>query len=131
MPEQLSIVLSALFMLIVFIGVLVLAYLATKFIGKRYSVPGLSANNIKIIDKVYFGQDRALIIVQVTGKTLLIGTTAHHIEKICDIDAELLNKPEPRSPQAFSQTFKQVLNNNWGIGQDGEDDKKEKPGNAR
>lgn len=127
MWEQIRGVLSALLILLVFIGVLVMAYYATKLVGKQYSAGQSSSGNIRILDRTYLGQDRMLVIIEVAGQTMLVGATAQHIEKLCDIDPESLQAPAtPQSPSTlFADTFKSVLQQNWGRGGPFGKDKKE------
>ena len=61
-------ILSVIVILLLFVGILYLAYITTKFIGKRYSVKGKSFNNMKILDTASIGQDRQLMIVKSSGK---------------------------------------------------------------
>lgn len=113
MPE----VLTALGMLVLFVLVLALAYLATKWIGKRYGGRiGGSSGNIKILDRAALGPDRSLYIVEAAGKTLLIGATQQRIETLCELDPEALPPPAQEEPSAFASTLKSVLKDGWGVG---------------
>ena len=108
-------VLSALGMLAAFVLVLVLAYLATKWLGKRYGGrPGGSAGNIKILDRASLGPDRCLYIVEAGGKTLLIGATSQRIDALSELDPEALLPPAQETP--FASTLKTVLKNGWAVG---------------
>ena len=131
MQEKIGAIFSVLLMLVGFVGVLALAYYSTKLIGKRYSGQGFGEGNIKILDKVILGQDKSLMIVQVEEKTMLIGCTQHHIEKLSDLDAEKLNIKTVQEAPLFSQTFKTVLKTNLGIVNTKGQEKKENPDNER
>lgn len=75
-------VLLSIFMLII---VLVLAYFTTKWIGKK----GMAYSNarfIKIIDRAVISPDKSLVIVTVEGKTLLLGVSTNHIDKLCELE---------------------------------------------
>lgn len=114
-------VLSVVFSLVMLVVVLVLTYLATRWMGKRFSVQG-SAGMVKILDRVFVGQDKALMIIQVADKTMLVGMTAHNMTKLCDIEnpdsltiASTANSPD------FSSLLRDTLKHGWG----GFKDKKE------
>lgn len=71
--------------------VIVMAYISTKYAGKKLSLKNGGAGNIKIIDRVALGADKSLIIVQSAGKTMLIGVTAQHIEFISELDESMIS----------------------------------------
>lgn len=69
------------------IGVLGLIFLA--FYGMRKLNRGVVKNGgrrMKVIDRVNLGQEKMILVVSVCGKCMVIGATAHQIEKICDLD---------------------------------------------
>ncbi len=112
MKEQVSGILSVLFILVIFISILAMTYFVTKLIGRGYIVQGSAAKHIKIIDKVFIGKDKTLLIIQSAGKTMLLGVTAHHIEKLCDLDEQELSLIVPdTSEPAFLDMFKNALKN--------------------
>lgn len=118
--EQIRGALSVFAVLVIFIFILFLAYLTTKMIAKSSALrtgaaPG--GGNIQILERVALGQDRALLIVRAGGNTMLVGATAHHIEKLCDLDeGRLAEYPVKQGDSAFSGILKNVLKNGWGIG---------------
>lgn len=109
-------VFSVLFTIVLFVVILYLAYLTTKFIGKKYSVNGgMSGKNIKILDTLALNQEKMLMIVKTGDKTVLIGVTKDHMEYICDVDSSQLIIPETGASSDASVTpdfvsaFKTVL----------------------
>ena len=85
--NQLQSVLSMIGALVIFILILVLAYFATKYIGRRYGTTGASGGRyVEVLERVAFGPDRALFVVRAGGKILLLGATAHHVELITELD---------------------------------------------
>ncbi len=76
--------------LIIFAVILYLAYLTTKFLGKRYSVGNSGGKNLKILETLYVGQDKMLFIVKAGEKTVLIGSGKDRMEYLCDIDSTQL-----------------------------------------
>lgn len=103
------------YLVLVLIGVIALAYYVSKWLSKRYAVQGQNTKYLKVIDRIVIGQDRSLCIVKVGEKSMLLGVTQHNISKICDLDSEDL--PEVKTNQAsFTNTLKSTLKNNWGFG---------------
>lgn len=82
MPEILIFVLS----LLGIIGLIFLTYYASRWLNRRVSQSG--TRSIRILERSMFGQDKSLVIVKVGGKIMLLGVTAHYIEKISDLDEE-------------------------------------------
>ncbi len=106
--------LSVAFSLLMLVAVLVLTYFATRWMGKRFSMQG-STGMVKILDRVFVGQDKALMIVQVADKTMLVGMTAHGMTKLCDIEnPQDLNIQPTGSPPDFSSLLRDTLKQGWG-----------------
>ena len=107
-------VITVLFTIVLFAAILYLAYLTTKFIGKKYSISsGMSGKNLKIIDSLSLAPDKVLMIVKAGGKTVLVGLSRDHMEYICDVDENKLTIPEEGAAAPFSSdligAFKNVL----------------------
>jgi len=109
-------VFTVLFTLVIFAGILYLAYLTTKYIGKKYSVGGgLYGRNIKILDTVRLSQDKLLMRVKAGDKTVLMGVSKEHMEYICDVDEKQLDiqsagtGSEVPAVTDFASAFKSVL----------------------
>jgi flagellar biogenesis protein FliO len=110
MGEKINGILSAAFILLMFAAILGMAYFATRMIGKGYASQGGASGNIRILDKVWIGRERALLIVRVADKTMLIGMTPHHIEGLCGLDAgELPEPPGPIGGIAFVDALKTAI----------------------
>ncbi|MGN1482102.1 flagellar biosynthetic protein FliO [Porcipelethomonas sp.] len=107
---------SVLGALIGFAVILYLAYMATKLLGKRLSFKSGSNKNIKILESVSLGQNKALMIVEAADKTMLIGITSGEISLISELDGEKLKTESENAPETmeFSKAFKTVLENNFG-----------------
>ncbi len=94
-------------LLITFALVVICAYYATRLLGKRYGVQNSGSGLITVLDRSYVGQDRQLLLVKVADKTILIGVTASHIEKLCDLDPEKLpSLPVKTSDVNFAELLK-------------------------
>ena len=102
-------VLSLIGMLAGFFLILFLAYWATKVLARGYGANG-AGHAVEVLDRMSLGQDKQLLVVKAAGKVLLLGVTAHHIEKLEELDAGAL--PEPvQSPSggAFFAALKGAL----------------------
>lgn len=108
MPELLKSILSVVFMLICFAGVLFLAYYCTRLIGKRYNSNGKLSGNIKVLDRLSLSQNQSLLIVEAGDKTLLLGCTAHEITALSQLDRDALCENEQQPIQSFAQIFKKA-----------------------
>lgn len=97
--------------------VIVLAYYATKKLGKRFSIKCSGNKNIKILESVSIGQNKMIMIVETAGKTMLVGVTPNEITLISELDGNLIDKEE-NDPQSggmeFSKAFKTVLEQKFG-----------------
>ena len=109
-------VFTVIFTLVIFAVILYLAYLTTKYIGKRYSVSGgMNGKNIKILDTMAINQEKLLMIVKAGGKTVLLGVSKDHMEYRCDVDESQLILPdgdasgEASFPPDIVSAFKTVL----------------------
>ncbi|MFZ2538302.1 MAG: flagellar biosynthetic protein FliO [Oscillospiraceae bacterium] len=116
------------YLVIVLVGVVALAYYVSKWLSKRCAVQGQNTKYLKVIDRIALGQDRTLCIVQVGDKAMLLGVTQHNIGKICDINIEDLPKVQSGQGTSFANTLKNTLKNNWGfnVGSKSPDDEGEK-----
>lgn len=116
--ETLTTILSVLFILVLFIGILFLAYLVTSIMGKKFATKGRQSGYITLLDQIYLGQDRSVVLVRIAEEIHLLGVTQHHIEKISTMPAEKLPPMSSDEPgnTSFSEIFKTTLKNNWGLG---------------
>lgn len=108
-------ILSLIGMIGAFILILGGAYFVTKWIGKKGSYHSGYSKNIKVIDRLPLGAERQVFIIESAGKTMLIGVTPQHIEKICDLDPEKIILDNPAQTAKFSDIMKETLKNQWGI----------------
>lgn len=109
---------TVLMVILVFILILYLAYFATKKLGKRLSFKGVGNKNIKIIESISVGQNKAIMIIQSAGKTMLIGITQNGINLISELDDEKLclnDDGKNSQTMKFSESFKTVLEEKFGI----------------
>lgn len=75
------------------VGVLVLimiTYYGARWLNKRVHVPGNST--IKILERVNIGPEKALMIISIGEKNMLLGVSQQHIEKLSDLDKADIEK---------------------------------------
>ncbi len=80
MDEILTIFIS----LIGVIALIFVTYFALRWMNKR--VKFTSNSMVKVHEKVNFGADKAMMIISVGEKYMLIGVTQEHIEKVTDLE---------------------------------------------
>lgn len=84
MGDLFSVFLKVLYFLIIFGIIILLAYYTTKVVGKRVSVN--AGRYMRIIDTLYMGGDRNLIIVKVKDEYLLMSGSNRGMEFIKELD---------------------------------------------
>jgi flagellar biogenesis protein FliO len=84
MDSFFSLFFKAVYFLIVFGIIVVLAYYSTRILGKRVSAN--SGKYMRIVDTLFVGNDRTLIIVQVKDEFLLMSSSVKGIEIIKGLD---------------------------------------------
>ncbi len=93
-------VFSLIFGLVLFVGILYLAYISTKLIGKRYSLNGKGGKNLKILESVPVGRDMSIAIARAGERIFLLGVAPDKISLISELSEEdLLVGYEAELPQ--------------------------------
>lgn len=103
------IVLKLLLYFVVIIGVLVLAYYATKFIGGLAGA-GQSSANIRILEKVMVSRDEFLLIVKIQDTIMLLGVTPGGISRLGELD-DYIESSVP-APQDFGAVLAAQIKKN-------------------
>ena len=86
-------VFTLIFGLILFAGILYLAYISTKFIGKRYMLSGKGGRNLKILETVSVGRDMTMAIARAGERIFLVGITPDRINLISELKEDDLLTP--------------------------------------
>lgn len=108
--ETLKLLLNALFGLALFAVIMYLAYLATKYVGKRYSSGGAKGGkNLEILEAAAVGKDSRLAIAKAGEKYLLIGITPQSISLISELSPEELDYRSQQDQLPETMTFAQAL----------------------
>lgn len=99
----------------VLLVVLFAAYKVTRLIGQKYQAQSMRGSYIEVVERMAIGQDRALYIVRLRDKVLLLGVTAHHVELLAELDPQQYEDLPPRdqNPDVFSSVLGETIKN-WG-----------------
>lgn len=99
---------SLLTILIAVGSVMFLAYVMTKFIGKK-SNGMMKSKYMKIIDSLSFGFDKTIYLIQVGEQYVLMHMSVKGMEFICNIDPELIRptiaNTLPEREKSFAKYF--------------------------
>ena len=100
---------SLLTMIIAVGSVMFLAYVMTKFIGKRSSGM-VKSKYMKIIDTLSLGFDKSIYLIQVGEQYVLMHMSVKGMEFICNVEPELirptiLNTPQDTNKNNFGKYF--------------------------
>ena len=97
MPQsQGSAILSVLGGLFLFLLVLLLAWLCSRWLGARFGTGTAAGKSIEVLERMAAGPDRALMILRAGGKVFLVGSTSRHFDLIGELDAaEFEDRPGP------------------------------------
>ena len=96
-------VFTLIFGLILFAGILYLAYISTKLIGKRYMLSGKGGRNLKILETVSVGRDMTIAIARAGERIFLIGITPDRINLISELKEDDLLSPYSDEGQEGTQ----------------------------
>ena len=106
-------VFSLIFGLILFAGILYLAYISTKLIGKRYMLSGKGGRNLKIMETVSVGRDMTIAIARAGERIFLVGITPDRINLLSELKEEDLLTPYSEAadelPKGSSISFADAL----------------------
>ncbi len=97
---------KAIISLVVVLGLLLLVMWWIKRMNS--GLTGFGGKHIKVLDRLPLGPDKSLILVKIAGKTMLIGASAHHVEKICDVELDE-ETVLPEGNPSFMESFARVL----------------------
>lgn len=82
--EVQSLVLQLVEVCLLFAAVLALAYYTTRYVGRRF--PGLGVRHMRLIEQLPLGPKRAVCLVRVAGRVLVIGATDAQVTLLQSID---------------------------------------------
>ena len=108
MPDQLKDIGTILFAIIALVGVLVLAYLTTRWLSSS-SLGRRGKGIIEILDRQPAAQDKSLLVVRVGKKILLVGVSSQNITKLTELDEDDISAASSPSDQDFASALKSAL----------------------
>ena len=91
------------------IAVLIAAYFVTRFLGHR-TIQTVSSKYMKIVDRIFIGNDKSICLVQIGEHFYLIGITNHHIECIAELNEKDL-VPIQQKQFTFSGLLSKYMKN--------------------
>lgn len=99
---------SLLTVLIALGSVCFLAFITTKFVGKKTGGM-LKSKHMKVIDSLSMGFDKTLYLVQVGEQFVLMNSSVKGFDFICNIDPSMINTSnaniEPDKKNSFGKYF--------------------------
>ena len=95
---------SLLTILIAVGSVMFLAYVMTKFVGKRSSGM-IKSKYMKIIDTLSFGFDKTIYLVQIGEQFVLMHMSVKGMEFICNIEPNLIKPTIANTPSDSEKSF--------------------------
>ena len=101
-------VVSLLTILIALGSVCFLAFITTKFVGKK-SGGMLKSKHMKVIDTLSMGFDKTLYLIQIGEQFVLMNSSVKGFEFVCNIDPSILNtsniNAEDEKKNSFGKYF--------------------------
>ncbi|HEX3037492.1 MAG TPA: flagellar biosynthetic protein FliO [Oscillospiraceae bacterium] len=108
MPLSISDTLYFLFSILAIVAILYGCYKLSKYMTKKVNTVS-NTNNIKIIERVAFAQDKGLLIIEVCQKYYLIGFANNNIEILKELDKADLHFEESAMKQNFLETLNSMF----------------------
>ena len=73
---------------LVALGVIALiGYVVVQLSKKRFGIPGKGGGRMRLVERLPLDDKRALHLVEVDGKTFLVGTGEHDVHLLTSVDA--------------------------------------------
>ncbi len=94
---------TAFFYIVIMVAVLVAAYFTTRFLAQKGR--RMSSRHILMHDCLTVGRDRQIALIEVGGRTLLVGITNQAINLIAEVDPEELALPPVENAQQSAGGF--------------------------
>ena len=101
------------------IGIIALIILFCWVLGKlNKGILKTGGKRLKVLDKITLGGEKAIVVVSITGRCMVLGVTAGKIEKLEDLELteeqylELINTKDEGQPEGFFPAFKQAFAQN-------------------
>lgn len=87
------------------IGILVLSYWCSRYLGKRWG-GSISGSYLKIIDRIQVGADRYLLLVKLQDHTYLIGVSDKGVQLLTEADGTFEVPEQEKGTVGFQEILK-------------------------
>ncbi|MEG1686370.1 MAG: flagellar biosynthetic protein FliO [Angelakisella sp.] len=90
--------------LVALLFVLAAAVFTIRWMGRRMSVQ-TTGKLIKVLDRTVIGQDKCLLLVQVTNRYLLVGMSGNSVALLCELGdiSQAVEQSAAQRPPEFSE----------------------------
>ena len=95
-------------MLVVVIVILYMSYMFTRYIGTK-TIGSHFSKYMKLVDTLPIAQDKAVVIIDVSGKLYMLGVSPTAIHLIDELEEIHSVKPSEQNKPDFRQSLKKVL----------------------
>ena len=92
-------------------GILILIYAIAWFVKRYRGVQGLTGLPLKTLAVMPMGVKEKIVLIEVGGKQILIGLTAHNINTLATFDEPILTT-EKTQKISFSDRLKEIMSQN-------------------
>ena len=99
LQSPVSVVISLLGGLLLFVLVLLLAWFCTRWLGGYYRARGGQAGTVQVLERTVIGPDRTLMVVRAGERVWLLGVTPQNITPIGELSPDAY--PEEAAPEAL------------------------------
>jgi flagellar biogenesis protein FliO len=93
--------------LLLFAVLLVAAYFGLRWYSGKMGLK--TGKNIKVLEKTFLAKDSFLFVVQVGGKTMLLGATPQSIQTLCELDESTLVYEDAVQQADFGEMLKSFM----------------------
>jgi flagellar protein FliO/FliZ len=90
------------------VAVLIVIYALAWLIKRNRGVQGLASLPIKTLAVLPMGVKEKIVLIEVGGKQILLGLTAHNINTLASFDEPILVIKD-KDPKSFSDRFKDIM----------------------
>ncbi|NLY42472.1 MAG: flagellar biosynthetic protein FliO [Clostridiaceae bacterium] len=87
MSTEINIIINLFMGLIIFSCIIFLAYVFTRFIGKKTSL-AMKGKHMQVVETMSLGIDKNLYLIKVGGKYILLATAGKTVQFLADVDLQ-------------------------------------------
>lgn len=109
---------SVFFSLLAVSLVVVMAYLTSRYVSKRYASMAMG-KYMRVVDRLVIGQGQQLLLVETGDVIICLGVSGQHIEKLCQLSkGELVEMIRTQPEGDFAGVLFEVIKKKLPFGQD-------------